>query len=260
MDFRNLIVADDGAIRTITLNRPEKLNALNRDTIRELRLAFDAAREDAAVRVVVLAGAGGKAFVAGADITELAQLSPAEALEFSRYGQELMTKVERLGKPVIASLGGFALGGGFELAMACHVRIASDTAKIGQPEINLGVLPGFGGTQRLLRLAGRSATLELCLLGAPITAQRAYELGAVTRVVPADMLAAETQKLAQQLAASAPHALRGILDAIVLGGEGPIDLGLDYESQAFAVCVSTQDMREGTKAFLEKRKAAFTGR
>jgi enoyl-CoA hydratase len=260
MDFRNLLVADDGAIRTITLNRPEKLNALNRDTIRELRLAFDAAKEDAAVRVVVLTGAGGKAFVAGADISELAKLSPAEALEFSRYGQELMTKVERLGKPVIAALNGFALGGGFELAMGCHVRIASDTAKIGQPEINLGVLPGFGGTQRLLRLVGRSATLELCLTGAQITAQRAYELGAVTRVVPADQLAAETKKLADQLAASAPHALRGILDAIVLGGEGPIDLGLDYESQAFAVCTSTDDMREGTKAFLERRKAAFVGR
>ena len=260
MDFRNLLVADDGAIRTITLDRPEKLNALNRDTIRELRIAFDAAREDATVRVVVLTGAGGKAFVAGADISELAQLSPSEALEFSRYGQELMTKIERLGKPVIASLGGFALGGGFELAMACHVRIASDTAKIGQPEINLGVLPGFSGTQRLLRLVGRSATLELCLTGAQITAQRAYELGAVTRVVPADQLAAETKKLADQLAASAPHALRGILDAIVLGGEGPIDLGLDYESQAFAVCTSTDDMREGTKAFLERRKAAFVGR
>ncbi len=260
MAFRTLLVADDGAVRTITLNRPEKLNALNRETIRELHAAFDAAREDAAVRVVVLAGAGGKAFVAGADIAELAALSPVEALEFSRYGQAMMSKVERLGKPVIAAIGGFALGGGMELAMCCHVRIASDTAKLGQPEIALGVLPGFGGTQRLLRLAGRSVALELCLTGAQITAQRALELGAVTRVVPADELAAETKKLADQLAASAPHALRGILDAIVLGGEAPLDVGLDYESQAFAVCVSTQDMREGTKAFLERRKATFSGR
>ncbi|HET9483840.1 MAG TPA: enoyl-CoA hydratase-related protein [Xanthomonadales bacterium] len=250
----------DDPVATITLNRPEKYNALDRRTITELHAAFDAARDDAAVRVVVLAGAGGKAFVAGADIAELAALSPVEALEFSRHGQQLMTKIERLGKPVIASIGGFALGGGMELAMCCHLRIASDAAKLGQPEINLGVIPGFGGTQRLLRLAGRSAALELCLVGAQITAQRAHELGAVTRVVAADQLAAETKKLADQLASSAPHALRGILDAVVLGGEGPIDLGLDYESQAFAVCVSTDDMREGTKAFLEKRKAAFTGR
>ncbi|HVF36259.1 MAG TPA: enoyl-CoA hydratase-related protein [Candidatus Saccharimonadia bacterium] len=260
MDFHNLLVSDDGAIRTITLNRPEKLNALNRATITELHAAFDAARSDEAVRVVVLTGAGPKAFVAGADIGELAASTPVEALAFSRHGQQLMTKIERLGKPVIASISGFALGGGMELAMACHLRIASDTAKLGQPEINLGVPPGFGGTQRLLRLAGRSAVLELCLLGAPIGAQRAYELGAVTRVVPADQLADETRKLAAQLAASAPHALRGILDAIVLGGEAPIDVGLDYESQAFAVCVATDDMREGTKAFLEKRKATFAGR
>jgi len=260
MDFHNLLVADDGAVRTVTLNRPEKLNALNRATITELHAAFDAARNDERVRVVVLTGTGPKAFVAGADIGELAASSPVEALEFSRHGQQLMTKIERLGKPVIASIGGFALGGGMELAMACHLRIASDTAKFGQPEINLGVLPGFGGTQRLLRLAGRGAVLELCLLGTTISAQRAFELGAVTRVVPADQLADETRKVATQLAASAPHALRAILDAIVLGGEGPLDLGLDYESQAFAVCVSTEDMREGTKAFLEKRKPAFTGR
>ena len=260
MDPTPLLIADDAGVRTITLNRPEKLNALNRATIDALHAAFDAAKRDETVRVVVLAGAGGKAFVAGADIGELAALSPAQALEFSRHGQALMTKIERLGKPVVASLGGFALGGGMELAMACHVRIASENAKLGQPEINLGVMPGFGGTQRLLRLAGRSAAIELCLVGAPIAAQRAHELGAVTRVVPHAELEAETTKLARQLAASAPHALRGILDAIVLGGECAIDAGLDYESQAFAVCVSTDDMREGTRAFLEKRKAAFSGR
>ena len=260
MDTQILLVADDAGVRTVTLNRPEKYNALNRATIDALHAAFDAAKQDETVRVVVLAGAGGKAFVAGADIGELATLSPAQALEFSRHGQALMTKIERLGKPVIASLGGFALGGGMELAMACHLRIASESAKLGQPEITLGVIPGFGGTQRLLRLAGRSATLELCLFGAQITAQRALELGAVTRVVPAAELEAETTKLARQLADAAPHALRGILDAIVLGGECAIDVGLDYESQAFAVCVSTDDMREGTRAFLERRKASFTGR
>ncbi len=260
MAFRNLLQADEGAVRTLTVNRPDKLNALNRETLAELHLAFDQARGDEAIRVVILTGAGPKAFVAGADIAELAAQSPIGALEMSRFGQALMTKVERLGKPVIAAIGGFALGGGMELAMACTLRIAADSAKLGQPEVNLGLLPGFGGTQRLLRLAGRGAALELCLLGAPISAQRAYELGIVNRVVPIAELAAEVQRLAAQLAASAPIALRAVLDAVLLGGEASIDTGLDYESQAFAVCVATEDMREGTKAFLEKRKPTFAGR
>jgi enoyl-CoA hydratase len=260
MAFRNLLCTDDGGIRTLTINRPDKLNALNRETIAELHVAFDAARHDDAVRVVILTGAGSKAFVAGADISELANATPVQALAFSRHGQSMKLKIERLGKPVIAAIGGFALGGGLELAMACHLRIASDTAKVGQPEINLGIIPGFGGTQRLLRLTGRAAALELCLLGTPITAQRAYELGIVNRVVPADQLVTETRKIAEQLAAAAPHALRGILDAVVLGGEAALDVGLDYESQAFAVCAATEDMREGTRAFLEKRKAVFLGR
>ena len=260
MAYRNLLQADEGAVRTVTVNRPDKLNALNRETLAELHLAFDQARSDEAIRVVVLTGAGAKAFVAGADIAELAAQSPIGALELSRFGQALMTKVERLGKPVIAAIGGFALGGGMELAMACTLRIAADSAKLGQPEVNLGLLPGFGGTQRLLRLAGRGAALELCLLGAPISAQRAYELGIVNRVVPTAELTAEVQKLALQLAASAPIALRAVLDAVLLGGEASIDTGLDYESQAFAVCVATEDMREGTKAFLEKRKPVFVGR
>jgi len=259
MGFRTLLIDNDGAVRRITINRPDKLNALNRETISELHLAFGQAKADDAVRVVVLTGAGGKAFVAGADISELNKLTPVQALEFSRYGQNMMANVERLGKPVIAAIGGFALGGGMELAMCCHLRIASENAKLGQPEINLGVIPGFGGTQRLLRLAGRGPTLELCLLGHNINAARALELGIVNRVVAADQLEAETKKLADQLAASAPHALRGILDAVVLGGEASEDVGLEFESQAFAVCVSTQDMREGTAAFLEKRKAAFSG-
>jgi enoyl-CoA hydratase len=259
MAFRTLLIEQTGAVRTITINRPDKLNALNRETIAELHVAFDAARYDDGVRVVVLTGAGGKAFVAGADISELAAQSPVQALEFSRFGQQLMSKVERLGKPVVAAIAGFALGGGLELALACTLRIASDSAKVGQPEINLGVIPGFGGTQRLLRLTGRGRTLELCLLGAPINAQRAYEMGVLTRVVPADQLQAEVARIAEQLANAAPHALRGILDAVLIGGDGGIDAGLDYESQAFAVCVSTEDMREGTKAFLEKRKPAFKG-
>ena len=260
MAYQNLLMEDGAGVRRITINRPDKLNALNSATIADLADAFSAAGADTSVRVVVLTGSGQKAFVAGADISEFASLPPADALRFSRAGQQMMRGVERLGKPVIAELNGFALGGGLEIAMSCTLRIAADTAKLGQPEINLGVMPGFGGTQRLLRLAGRGAALELCLLGHNITAQRAFELGIVTRVVPAADLRAETDKLAAQLAASAPHALRGIIDAVVLGGDAPIDIGLDYESQGFAVCVSTEDMREGTKAFLEKRKPTFTGR
>ena len=260
MAFRNLQVADAGAVRTVTVNRPDKLNALNRETLTELKVAFGAARDDDGVRVVVLTGAGPKAFVAGADITEFAQASPAQALAFSRHGQELMTAIERLGKPTIARINGFALGGGLELALACSLRIAADTAKLGLPEINLGILPGFGGTQRMLRLAGRAATLELALTGATIPAGRALELGIVNRVVAADQLDAEVDALASQFAASAPHALRGILDAVLIGGECGIDAGLEFESRAFAVCASTEDMREGTRAFMEKRKAQFSGR
>jgi enoyl-CoA hydratase len=257
MSFQNLLIDTRQSVRTITINRPDKLNALDRLTITELRQAFSEAGADTAIRVVIITGAGPKAFVAGADIAELANLDGVQALEFSRYGQALMTQIERLGKPVIARINGFALGGGMELAMACHLRIASDNAKLGQPEINLGVLPGFGGTQRLLRLAGRSATLELCLLGDNINAARALELGVLTRVVAVDQLDAEVARIAAQLAASARHAINGMLNAVVLGGEAAIDTGLDYESQAFGVCAGTADMREGTRAFLERRRPAF---
>jgi len=259
MTFRNLTLDDRGAVRRITINRPEKLNALNRETIGELDVAFQQAKHDDAIRVVTLAGSGEKAFVAGADISELATATPLQMQQMSRNGQRMMLGIERLGKPVIARIQGFALGGGMELAMSCHFRVASEKAKFGQPEINLGVIPGFGGTQRLLRLAGRGAALELCLTGAPIDAARAFALGLVTRVVPAAQLDAEVDALADQLAASAPHALAGIMDAILLGGECGIDVGLDYESQAFAVCAATADMREGTQAFLERRKPAFIG-
>lgn len=260
MAFTHLLVEDSGAVRRITLNRPDKLNALNHATLTELHAAFEAAGTDPGVRVVVLTGAGPKAFVAGADIAEMNGLTPVEARDFSRHGQRLMSRIEHLGKPVLAMVNGFALGGGLELAMACHLRIASDTAKLGQPEVNLGLIPGFGGTQRLLRLVGRSAALELCLLGAPIDAARAAQLGLVTRVVAADQLEAETVKLADQLAASAPQALRGVLDAVLIGGEAPLETGLDYETQAFALAFSTDDMKEGTGAFLARRKPEFTGR
>lgn len=253
------ITTRDG-IRTLTVQRPEKLNALNRQTLESLDAAFaDAAKADE-VRVVVLTGAGSKAFVAGADIAEMNGLTPVQGRDFSLIGQRLMRRIERLNKPVIAMVNGFALGGGMELAMACHLRIAADTAKVGQPEINLGLLPGFGGTQRLLRLAGRAAALELCLLGAPIDAARAQQLGLLNRVVPAAELEAETLKVATQLANAAPLALRGILDAINVGGECGIEEGLEYESAQFGLAFSTEDMREGTSAFLERRKPEFKNR
>ena len=260
MAYRNLEISNRGAVRTIVVNRPDKLNALNRDTLNELGLVFAQAAQDDAVRVVVLTGAGDKAFIAGADIAEMNGYTPVQAQGFSRAGQRLMTSIERLGKPVIARVQGFALGGGMELAMACHLRVASEKAKFGQPEINLGLIPGFGGTQRLLRLAGRSAALELCLTGAPIGAARAYELGLVNRVVAPEALDAAVDALADQLAAAAPLAAAGILDAVLQGGESALDQGLEFETQGFALAFATEDMREGTRAFLEKRKAQFTGR
>jgi enoyl-CoA hydratase len=260
MALETLLIADSGPVRTLTINRPDKLNALNRAVIADLRTAFDQVAADPQVRAVVLTGAGAKAFVAGADIAEMAAFSPLELRDFSRQGQALMTAIERLGTPVVAALNGFALGGGFELAMACQLRLAADSARIGQPEVKLGLIPGFGGTQRLLRLAGRGAALELCLTGEPIDAQRAHQLGLVNTVVPAAELATAAAALAGRLAALAPQALRAVIDAIAYGGECALDQGLDYETQLFALLASSQDMREGTRAFVEKRPASFTGR
>jgi enoyl-CoA hydratase len=255
-----LRITDHGAIRVITVDRPDKLNALDSATLDALHVAADAAAADPGARVVILTGAGPKAFVAGADIAEMSGLSPAQGRDFALRGQRMMRRLERLPKPVIAMINGFALGGGLELAMCCHLRIAADTAKLGQPEINLGLIPGFGGTQRLLRLAGRAAALELCLAGAPVDAARALQLGIVNRVVPAADLEAETMKLATQLAGAAPLALRGILDCIHVGGEAGIEEGLEYEAAQFGLAFSTEDMREGTSAFLDKRKPVFRGR
>jgi enoyl-CoA hydratase len=252
-------VEDRDAVRVITVNRPDKLNALNAATIDALDAAFVAAIDDAAVRAIVLTGAGPKAFVAGADIAEMSGLTPVQGRDFSLRGQRMMRRVERSPKPVVAMINGFALGGGLELAMCCHLRIAADSARVGQPEINLGLIPGFGGTQRLLRLAGRAATMELCLLGTPIDAGRAHALGIVNRVVPAADLEAQAMAVAQQLATAAPLAVRGMLDCINHGGECAIEEGLEFESAQFGLMFSTQDMREGTSAFMERRKPAFSG-
>ena len=260
MSYQNLLITDAVAVRTVTLNRPDKLNALNSATMLELRHAFAEIKADAQVRVVVLTGSGTKAFVAGADIAEFSGLAPIDAREFSLIGQRTFREIETLGKPVLAAVNGFCLGGGMELAMACSLRIAADTAKFGQPEVNLGIIPGFGGTQRLPRLVGRSAALELCLTGMNINAERAHQLGIVSRVIAAAELTAEVNKLAVQLAGMAPLALRGVLDAVIYGEDLPLDQGLDYESQTFGLLTSTEDMKEGAKAFLEKRKAIFIGR
>lgn len=256
----NLLISDQDAVRTITINRPDRLNALDSATLDALRDAFEATAADDAVRVVVLTGAGSRAFVAGADIAEMSTLTPAQGRDFSLRGTRMMRGIEKMPKPVIAMINGYALGGGLELAMSCHLRIAADTAKMGQPEINLGLIPGFGGTQRLVRLCGRAAALELCLTGAPVDAARALQLGIVNRVVPAAELEAETMKLATQLAGAAPLALRGILDCILAGGECTIGEGLEYEATQFGLVFASEDMREGTRAFLEKRQPAFQGR
>ncbi|WP_256777284.1 MULTISPECIES: enoyl-CoA hydratase-related protein [unclassified Stenotrophomonas] len=253
-------VADAGAVRTVTVNRPDKLNALDRATLQGLDAAFAAAAADPEVRVVVLTGAGPKAFVAGADIAEMNGLSPVQGRDFSLLGQQLMRRIERMPKPVIARINGFALGGGLELAMACHLRIAVETAKVGQPEINLGLIPGFGGSQRLLRLCGRAAALELCLLGSPINAARALQLGIVNEVVGVEALDARVDAVASQLATAAPLALRGILDAIHVGGECALGEGLEYESVQFGLMFATEDMREGTSAFLARRPPVFQNR
>jgi enoyl-CoA hydratase len=260
MSYANLTYATAGAIATVSINRPDKLNALNRATIEELGQVFAAIKADSSIRVAVLTGSGPKSFVAGADISEFAGVEPAAGRDFSLAGQRTFRAIELLGKPVIAAVNGFCFGGGMELAMACTLRVAADSAKFGQPEINLGILPGFGGTQRLPRLVGRSAALELCLTGTPISAERAMQLGIVSRVVPAAELMAAVDTLCQQLASAAPLALRGIMDAIIYGEDMPLDVGLDYESQTFGLLSSTADMREGTRAFLEKRKPVFVGR
>jgi enoyl-CoA hydratase len=256
-----LLLSDDtNGIRTLRINRPDKLNALNGDTLDALDAAFAAAAADTGVRVVILTGTGPKAFVAGADIAEMNALTPVQGRDFSLRGTRMMRRIERMPKPVIAMINGFALGGGLELAMSCHLRIAADTAKLGQPEINLGLIPGFGGSQRLLRLCGRAATLELCLTGTPISAERALQLGIVNRMTAAADLETETMTLATQLASAAPLALRGMLDCVNVGGECGLEAGLEYESVQFGLVFSSEDMREGTSAFLARRKPSFNGR
>jgi enoyl-CoA hydratase len=260
MNFETLLVEREGAVAVVTINRPKVLNALNTATITELERAMLDLRADDSVKAIVLTGAGEKSFVAGADINELSVLSPAEGQRHGRRGQAVFDLVENLGKPVIAAINGFALGGGCELAMACTLRLAADGARLGQPEINLGIIPGYAGSQSLPRLVGKGRALEILLTGDMVTAARAYEMGLVNRVVPAAELMPEARKLAATLAAKAPIATRYILEAVNHGMEMPLADAQFLEGSLFGLVASTEDMKEGTKAFLDKRQASWRGR
>jgi enoyl-CoA hydratase/carnithine racemase len=260
MAFDNLLLERDGAVALVTINRPKVLNALNAQTLDELRRAMLELGHDDSVRALVLTGAGDKSFVAGADINELAVQTPTSGREHALTGQHVLDLVENLGKPVIAAINGFALGGGCELAMACTLRIAADTARLGQPEIGLGLIPGYAGTQRLSRLVGKGRAMEMMLSGSPIAAAEAERIGLVNRVVPAADLMGEARRLAQQLAKNAPIATRYIISAVNKGLEMPFAEGCVFEATLFGLVASTDDMREGTAAFLQKRKPEFKGR
>src|SRR5437867_12172205 len=258
--LENLLYEKKGAIAYVTLNRPKVLNALNQRTWENLRTAVEEARDDAQVRGVILTGAGDKAFIAGADISELAQITAVEAQKSSRFGQSVLNLIENLGKPVIAAVNGFALGGGCETAMACTIRVASEHAKFGQPEVTLGLIPGGGGTQRLPRLAGKGRALQLILSGEIISAQEAYRIGLVNEVVPAAELITRAEAILKQIFSNAPLAVKYALEAVNKGLETIQAEGLSLEASLFGLCAGTDDRKAGTKAFLQKRAAQFQGR
>ena len=258
--LENVLYTKKGPIAYVTLNRPKVLNALNSATWRDLRAAFEDARDDPAICGAILTGAGDKAFIAGADISELAHVTAVEAERSSSFGQGVLELIETLGKPVIAAVNGYALGGGCETAMACTIRIAADTAKFGQPEVTLGLLPGGGGTQRLPRLVGKGRALQLILSGQIIGAQEAYRIGLVNEVVPAAELTARAEAILKQIFANAPIAVRLSLDAVNKGVDTSQAEGFALEASYFGLCSGTDDKKEGTTAFLEKRKPQFQGR
>jgi enoyl-CoA hydratase len=260
MGYENLLYEVKEQIARITVNRPMVLNALNRKTVEELGQCLDAARQDDSVRVVILTGAGEKAFVAGADINELAKRTPVDGPDFARFGQEVLHRLETMGKPSIAAINGFALGGGCELALACTMRIASKNAKLGQPEVKLGILPGYGGTQRLPRLCGKGVAHEMILTGEMITAEEALRVGLVNRVVEQAELLSTAEAIAKKIVANAPLAVKYAMEAVEHGMEMPQEEGLFLEAALFGLCCATDDMHEGTRAFLEKRPAKFQGR
>jgi enoyl-CoA hydratase/carnithine racemase len=260
MGYENILFEKKDGIAYITFNRPKVLNALNRKTVEELQHALLDARNDEAVRVLILTGAGEKAFVAGADIGELALQTPVNGKEFSLYGQSVFHLLETMGKPSICAINGFALGGGCELALSCTIRIASKTAKLGQPEVKLGILPGYGGSQRLARLCGKGVAHELCLTGEMITAEEAQRIGLVNHIhEPAELIPA-AEAMAKKIIANGPLAVKFTMEAIERGVEMAQEEGLFLEATLFGVACATEDMREGTKAFLEKRPAQFKGK
>ena len=256
----NVAYEKKAGIAYVTVNRPKVLNALNTPTWADLRTAFDDARDDPAVRGVILTGAGDRAFITGADISELAHATALEAEESSRFGQKVLDLIENLGKPVIAAVNGFALGGGCETAMACTIRIAAENAKFGQPEVKLGLLPGGGGTQRLPRLVGKGRALQLILSGGMISAQEAHRIGLVNEIVPAANLIGRAEEILKQIAANAPVAVRLSLEAVNKGMDTSQSEGFALEASYFGLCAATEDKKEGTSAFLEKRPPQFHGR
>jgi len=260
MPFEHILIENRAPVCVITVNRPKVLNALNSATLMELSLAFDAAAGDAAIRVVLLTGAGTKAFVAGADIAEISGLDEAAGRTYAEYGDALARRMERLGKPVIACIQGFALGGGCELAMACTLRIAAEEAKLGQPEVKLGLIAGFGGTQRLPRLVGRGAALKMLLTGSMISAAEALRIGLVDEVVPGDQLMARAEALALEIASNAPVAIERTMLAVDFGLDLSLDDGLAQEARHFGQICATADKAEGTAAFLAKRTPVWTGK
>jgi enoyl-CoA hydratase len=249
-----------GAIAYVAMNRPKVLNALNRAALADLRTAFEGAQDDPAVRGVIITGAGDKSFIAGADINEVATDTPVQAEEKTQRGHALMDLIENLGKPVVAAVNGFALGGGCETALACTIRLASENAKFGLPEVKLGILPGYGGTQRLPRLIGKGVALQLILSGAMINAQEAYRIGLVNEVVPADQLISRAEAILNQIGANAPLSVKFAIEAVNKGIETSLAEGLLLESALLAICASTEDKKEGTSAFLEKRAPKFQAR
>lgn len=259
MAYSNILYAVDQQICTITINRPDKLNALNKDTIAEIGMAVAAAQADEQVRGLILTGSGTKAFVAGADIAEFSSFNLAQGMELSAHGHHVFNSVERCPKPVIAAVNGFALGGGCELAMACHIRIAAENARFGQPEVKLGLIPGYGGTQRLPQLIGKGKALELLMSAEMIDAPEAHRLGLVNYVVPADQLLAKCHEILNKMLVQAPVALAEIIRTVHAHYDKEKD-GFREEVERFGACFTTEDFTEGTSAFLEKRKPAFKGR
>ncbi len=260
MNFENILLEKKNAIAYITVNRPKVLNALNMATMEELRAAFTDANNDAAIRVVIFTGSGEKAFIAGADIGELSKHDAVSGKEYTHRGQSVLNLIENLGKPVIACINGYALGGGCEIAMACTMRLASENARLGQPEVKLGIIPGYGGSQRLPRLVGKGLAMQLVLAGEPISAQEAHRIGLVNEVTaPADLIP-RAEAIAAKIIANAPLAVQYAMEAVNKGMEMTLAEGLYLEATLFAVCCATEDKTEGTKAFLEKRAAQFQGK